>query len=127
MVSIIIIDSDKFIVKELEFGFRQHNIKCFIIQDPDEGLKITKKNSGSLIILELVLPRGDGFEVLEIKTKDPDLVNVPVFVYSKLIQESDRKKALSLGAAEYWSKSEYSPEEVVKKVVKFIMDKLTDK
>jgi len=127
MINIVIIDSDKFKVKELEFGFRQNNIQCFITQDPSEGLKAAKENSSRLIVLELVLAREDGFEFLEIKAQDPSLTKIPVFIYSTLSQESDRKKALDLGAAEYLPKSEYTPEEVVEKVVEFIMGKSTGK
>lgn len=127
MVNIVIIDSDKFIIENLDFGFRQHNIKVLTTQDPDEELKIIKETPSCLIILELVLPRKSGFDFLEQKNREPDLKDIPVFVYSTLSQESDKQRAISLGVIEYWCKSEYSCKEVVEKIVEFIMKKSTGK
>ena len=126
-MEIIIIDNNKFIAKDLEFGLRQHNIQCCIAQNINKGIELIKERLCCLIILELVLSSENGFEFLEKRARDKDLLNIPVFIYSVLSQKSDKEKAIALGAAEYWPKSEYPPEEIIKKVAEFVAVKLIDK
>lgn len=79
-----------------------------IIEDPD------------LIILDLILPRKNGFDVLEDLRKDPRTKDIPVIVLSNLGQEIDIKEALSRGAREYLVKTETRLEEVIKKIKKWL-------
>jgi putative two-component system response regulator len=69
-----------------------------------------------LVLLDLMLPKKDGFGVLEDIQKIPALAHIPIIVLSNLGQESDKERALSLGAKEYVVKVDYAIQEVIDKV-----------
>jgi DNA-binding response OmpR family regulator len=73
------------------------------------------------VVLDLLLPKKNGFEVLEILKSDQELKIIPVVVVSNLGEDSDIKRALSLGAADYYVKSEHPLNEIVEKVENVIL------
>jgi len=73
-----------------------------------------------LIILDLILPRKNGFDVLDDLRKDSRTKNIPVIVLSNLAQEIDIKEALARGAREYLVKTETRLEDVIKKIKKWL-------
>ncbi len=76
----------------------------------------------SIIILDILLPKKDGFEVIEEIKKDSELKDIPVIYFTNVDEENYRKKGLSLGAVAYLVKAQYVASEVVHKV-KEICDK----
>lgn len=86
----------------------------------EEGLNKARFDRPDLILLDLVLPRKDGFDVLiEIK-KDEKTKDVPVIIVSVLGREADIKKALSMGAADYLVKAKTSLSDMVDKVKEYL-------
>jgi len=84
--------------------------------DGEAGLKLVKKMKPDLILLDLILPRKDGFTVLEEIKKSEATKNIPVIILTNLEGSGDVEKALSLGATTYLVKANYELEEVVKKI-----------
>ena len=82
----------------------------------DDGLRMAKSEHPDLILLDLVLPQKDGFEVLSTIHDDPELSNIPVIVLTNLESPEEVEKALSLGARTYLVKAHYSLEEVLTKI-----------
>lgn len=78
------------------------------------------KNNPDMVILDLMLPKLNGFEFLEKIKKDEKLKNIPVVVLSNLGQKTDMDKVMALGAVDYLIKTEYSLEEVIKRVKKYL-------
>lgn len=117
---ILIIEDDKFLLKAYEIKFRQSGIEILIATDGEIGFSIAKEQKPSLIILDLMLPKINGFEVLEKLKSDKDLKNIPVIAVSNLGQESDKTKALNLGAEEYLIKTNYSLEEIIGKIKNYL-------
>jgi DNA-binding response OmpR family regulator len=70
-------------------------------EDSDTGLKLVRENRVALVLLDLKLPRGDGWAVLKSIKSDPELYTVPVVVFSASAAISQRAKASSMGAADY--------------------------
>jgi len=79
----------------------------------EEGIEKITIEKPDLIILDLMVPKKDGFAVLEEIKKNPDLAKIPVLVLSNLGQQSDKDRAIALGANEYMVKVNYSMQEVV--------------
>jgi two-component system alkaline phosphatase synthesis response regulator PhoP len=85
-----------------------------------EGLNKAVFEKPDLIILDLILPRKNGFDVLAELKEKPDVKNTPVIILSNLSQEADIKEAMKLGAEEYLVKTEVRLSEVVDMVKKII-------
>ncbi|MAF20926.1 MAG: response regulator [Parcubacteria group bacterium] len=80
------------------------------------GLQLTKKMKPDLILLDLITPKKDGFEVLQELKKDEATKDIPVIILTNLEGSADVEKALSLGATTYLVKANYELNEVVKKI-----------
>lgn len=120
---ILIIEDDKFlrelIVQKLATeGFNVHSAV-----DGEECFKILEKIKPHLILLDLILPGMDGFEILARLKKDPKTSLAPVIVLSNLGQKEDIDKAVSLGAVDYMIKANFTPGEIVEKVKKILAEK----
>ena len=88
--------------------------------DGETGLKLAKSKKPDLILLDLVLPKVHGFEVLKELKSDPGTKDIPIIVLTNLEAIEDVNKAIELGAKTYLVKTQYSLEEVVEKVKKAI-------
>jgi len=77
---------------------------------------IEKKIKIDLILLDLMLPEVDGFEILKRIRKEPHLLNTPVIVFSNLSEEKDIEKAKSMGIKDFMIKSNFNLDELTKKV-----------
>ena len=84
--------------------------------DGQEGIKMVREQKPDLVLLDIVMPKVDGFEVLTELRKSPDISNIPVILLTNLGQRSDIEKGLSLGARDYIVKASYTPAQVVAKV-----------
>jgi len=84
--------------------------------DGEEGLKLAKTEKPDLILLDLILPKVDGFEVLRRLKGDPKTKKIPIIVLTNLEDIEDINKALELGVTTYLVKASYSPNEVLEKI-----------
>lgn len=84
--------------------------------DGEEGLKMAAKEKPDLILLDLVLPKMNGFEVLQSLKSDAVTESIPVIVFTNLEGTRDVEKAIALGATTYLVKANYSLEEVIQKI-----------
>lgn len=82
----------------------------------ETGLNLSRKMNPDLILLDLILPKKDGFEVLEELKRDDQTKDIPVIILTNLESSNDVEKALSLGATTYLVKANYELAEVVKKI-----------
>lgn len=117
---ILIIEDDNFLVKAYQIKFEKEGFNVFIAMDGDEGLKIAKKEKPALIVLDLMLPKMNGFEFLKKIKSDESVKDIPVIALSNLGQRADQEKAFSLGAVEYFIKTEHTLEEIVSKISKYL-------
>lgn len=89
--------------------------------DGETGLKLAKSQKPDLILLDLVLPKIHGFEVLKKLKEDKETKDIPVIVLTNLEGVGDVDKVLGLGATTYLVKAQYSLEEVVEKIKKALI------
>ncbi len=93
--------------------FTEAGFEVFVAESGDQVLALAKKEKVDLILLDLVMPRMDGFEVIKNLRSGNYDPNLKVVVFSNLNQKEDREKALNLGADGFVSKSEYAPTALV--------------
>jgi len=89
-------------------------------EDGNKGIKMIKENKPDIVILDVVMPQMDGFEVLKTIKKDSNLKDIPVILLTNLGQKENIEDGLKLGADDYVIKAHFTPEEVVGKVEKVL-------
>lgn len=122
--NILIIEDDEFFrgligKKVLSGGFN-----FIIATNGQQGLQKMRDIKPDVVLLDMVMPVKDGFEVLVEIKKDPELHNIPVIVLSNLSTREDIERALKLGADNYLIKSQSNPEAMMA-LIKKTLDKKT--
>ena len=120
MNKILFIEDEPNLQKELHEILKQSGFKVFGAFDGAEGLETAKREKPNLILLDLILPKKDGFEVLKELKADKDLKDTPVIILTNLEGTGDVEKALDLGATTYLVKANYELEDVVAKIKEFL-------
>lgn len=113
---VLIIEDDEQISRVYGIKLKLEGIEAVSAMDGEEGLKKISLEKPDLVLLDLMLPKKDGFWVLEEAKKNG--INIPIFVLSNLGQEQDRERALSAGAKGYLIKADTSIKEVIDKIKK---------
>ena len=121
MAKILFVEDEPTLQKELKEILEQEKFKIFSAFDGEEGLKIAKQEKPNLILLDLILPKKDGFEVLKELKADNDLKDIPVIVLTNLEGVGDVEKALEIGATTYLVKANYKLEDVVAKIKEILV------
>ena len=117
---VVIVEDDDHISKVYEIKFAKEGIKTVIARDGEEGVIVITAEKPDMIILDLMVPKKDGFAVLEEIKKNPELANIPVIVLSNLGQKVDQERALALGANEYFVKVNQPIQEIIDKVKAYL-------
>jgi DNA-binding response OmpR family regulator len=116
MLKILIIEDDKFLRELIVAKLKKENYLVFEAIDGEEGIKKTKEENPDLILLDLILPGIDGFEVLSQIKNDPTVSLIPVIILSNLGQKEDIDRGLALGASDYLIKAHFTPGEIIEKI-----------
>jgi CheY-like chemotaxis protein len=84
---------------------------------------MAKSKNPDIILLDLVLPKRSGFDLLSMLKQDPELKNIPIFILSNLAEDESLKKALQMGAEDYFVKAQHPINEIVEKVKNRLLEK----
>lgn len=117
---ILIIEDDGFLLTMYATKFELENYSVLTAEEGDKGLKLAKKEKPELILLDVLLPKMNGFEVLKALKSDPDTKDIKVLLLTNLSQRGEVQQGLALGAVDYLIKAHYMPSEVVSKVSKLL-------
>ncbi|NQU82661.1 MAG: response regulator, partial [Parcubacteria group bacterium] len=124
MSKVLVIEDDKFlrelIVRKLS---GEKELDIVDAADGETGLKVFEKEKPNLVLLDLILPGIDGFEVLSQIKQNPALSSIPVIILSNLGQKTDIDKGIKLGAIDYMVKAHFTPNEIVNKVKQVLEQK----
>lgn len=113
---ILFIEDESALQRAVTQVLAEENYQIFSALNGEIGLELAKKERPDLILLDLILPKIDGFAVLEELKKDDATKNITVMVLSNLEGSGDVERALELGATTYLVKANYRLEEVVEKI-----------
>lgn len=111
---ILVIEDERPLARALELKLASHGFEVKVASNGEEGLALLEKESFDLILSDLVMPRVDGFAVLK-AVKERGL-SVPIIVLTNLSQSEDENKARSLGAMDFFVKSDIPVADIVARV-----------
>ena len=118
MEKLIIIEDEETLINLLEKKLNQEGYEVDIAKNGEEGLEKIRSNKPDLILLDIVMPKMGGFEVMEILRKDEELKKIPIIIISNSGQPVELGRAKELGVVDWLIKTDFDPQEVVDKVKK---------
>ena len=113
---ILIIEDDKFLRELISQKLLKEGYDIIEAMDGEKGIEKIKKEQPDLVLLDLILPGIDGFEILAKIKADPKISKIPVIILSNLGQKTDIQKGLEMGAVDYLIKAHFTPTEIVEKI-----------
>jgi DNA-binding response OmpR family regulator len=113
---ILVIEDDKFLRELISQKLLKEGYDIAEAMDGEKGVEAIKAENPDLILLDLILPGIDGFEVLSRIKSDPNMSGIPVIILSNLGQKDDIEKGLKMGAVDYLIKAHFTPNEIVEKI-----------
>jgi two-component system alkaline phosphatase synthesis response regulator PhoP len=113
--SILVIDDEPSIGRVVQFKLQQEGFKVRVATDGLEGLAYMKEEKPDLILLDLMMPGMDGFEVCRRLRAAPETVATPVIILSARGQEMDRLRGAELGVLDFFTKP-FSPQKLLERV-----------
>ncbi|MFA5021669.1 MAG: response regulator [Patescibacteria group bacterium] len=117
---ILLIEDDKSLLEMYTLKFKDSGYNIINAEDGLSGLDLAQKESPSMILLDIMMPKMDGFAVLIELKKDAKTKDIPVLLLSNLGQKADIEKGQSLGATDYIVKASMTPSQVVEKIKSFL-------
>jgi CheY-like chemotaxis protein len=120
MKKILIVEDEEIMIDLLQRKLTREGYEVSVTRDGDEGLKAMRGVKPDLILLDIIMPKMGGFEVMEEMNKDPELRQIPIIIVSNSGQPVELDNAQKLGAKDWLIKTEFDPQEVIEKVIKLI-------
>ncbi len=118
MKKILIIEDEEVLLGLLQERLVQEGYRVDIAKDGQEGLEKIRKFKPDLILLDIVMPKMGGFEVMEEVNKDEELKTIPIIIVSNSGQPVELERAKKLGVKDWLIKTDFDPQEVIDKVKK---------
>jgi DNA-binding response OmpR family regulator len=122
-MKVLVVEDEEALRKVLQEKLERFGFETFAAKDGMEGWDMAKSKNPDIILLDLILPKRDGFEVLSMLKQDEELKGIPVIVLSNLAEDENLKKALQMGAEDYFVKAQHPINEVVEKVKNRLLEK----
>lgn len=110
---VVIVEDDKFISKAYANGLTKAGFTVHVAYDGVQGIKKIDAHNPDIVLLDLIMPKKDGFQVLEILRANAATADLPVIVLSNLGQEEDIERANRLGANSYFVKADHSLHDII--------------
>ena len=113
---VLLAEDDRFLRKAAEARLRQRGYAVIVAIDGEEALRLARTEAPDLILLDLIMPKMQGFQVLRALKEDAATAAIPVIVLSNLGQDRDIQQAMSDGAIAYYVKAHLSLKDLAEKV-----------
>ena len=117
---ILLVEDEEIMIDLLQKKLTKEGYEISVAKDGEEGLKAMREVKPDLILLDIIMPKMGGFEVMTEMQKDKTLAKIPVIVISNSGQPVEIDRAQKLGAKDWLIKTEFDPQEVIDKVKKHI-------
>lgn len=118
--NILIIEDDEFFRELVSKELASAGFAVSAAVDGKKGLEKVQSSKPDLVLLDLLLPNVDGFEVLATLKKDSKTASIPVIILSNLDSKEDIEKGLKLGASDFLIKSQFASDEIIAKIKGFL-------
>jgi DNA-binding response OmpR family regulator len=123
MKKIIVADDDRLLRRATETTLRRLGYAVTTASDGEEALRLIRSERPDIIVLDMIMPKIQGFDILQSLRQDTVTSAIPVIVLSSLGQERDKQEALNLGAAAYFDKARLSITELVKEIESLLKER----
>ncbi len=123
---VIVVEDDDTLCAALRQKLSKEKFSFFIAHDGESGIEKMQEKKPDLILLDILLPGMDGYEVLKKLKSDPNLADIPVIVFSNFGQKNDIENAKQLGAVDYFVKATSDLDDIISKVKNVLQAKATD-
>jgi CheY-like chemotaxis protein len=120
MVAVLIVEDDPLMLRMYQKIFTFEKFDVEVAKDGEEGLEKVKKLKPTIVLLDVMMPKLNGFQVLEKLKVDPDTKGIPVVMLTNLASEKDAENAMLKGAVKYIVKSQYEPKQITDMVKEII-------
>ncbi|MFA7385406.1 MAG: response regulator [Candidatus Paceibacterota bacterium] len=120
-MKILLVEDEEILIKVLQEKLEKEGFTVDLATNGEVVLFLAKKFRPDLILLDIVLPKKNGLEVLRDLKEDPVLKNIPVIILSNLGEDEKIKKALSMGAVDYMVKAQHPINEVMDKIKSYLI------
>ena len=115
-IKIVLVEDDQFLSKILILRLVEEGFDVVLADNGQDAAGIIKKENPNIVLLDLLLPKKNGFEVLEEIKLDAKINQIPVIILSNLGQQTDINKGLKLGAIDYLVKANFGIKDIVSKI-----------
>lgn len=119
-LKILIIEDEACLSQMYSSKLKLNGFETIVCQDGESGLLLSQKEKPDLILLDIILPKLDGFFVLKSLKEDLKIKDIPIVLLTNLSQKNDIEKGLKLGAIDYLVKAQLTPQEVIEKIKKIL-------
>jgi CheY-like chemotaxis protein len=113
---ILLVEDDRFLRRAAEVMLKRHGFDIVSAEDGEAGLAAARAHQPALILLDLIMPKMQGFDVIVQLKRDPQTASIPVVVMSNLGQESDVQRAMDAGAVAFVVKSNTALQDLATRV-----------
>lgn len=113
---VLLVEDDVFLAGIYQKKFEMDGYKITVADNGESALVEVKKKKPDIVLLDILLPKLDGFAVLDRLKADPETKDIPIILLTNLGQKDDVQKGLEAGAVDYLIKAHFKPSEVVQKV-----------
>ncbi len=120
MNHVLIVEDEDFLIRTLEDNLVAEGYTTDIAVNGEEAVEKVRKKKPNLILLDILMPKEDGFYVLGEIKKNPEWKLIPVIVLSNLEKDATIKRALEMGADDYFVKSQHPIQEIIEKVKDYL-------
>lgn len=120
MNNVLIAEDEDFLIRSLKDNLEAEGCTVDIARDGEEAIAKVEKKKPDIILLDLLMPKRDGFYVLEEIKNNPKWKLIPVIVLSNLGEDTAIKRAMEMGADDYFVKSQHPIEEVIEKIKDYL-------
>jgi len=118
MPKILLIEDEEILVDILSKKLTNEGYEVSVARDGEAGLATMRADAPDLILLDIVMPKKNGFEVMEEMNKDEKLKGIPIIIISNSGQPVELDRAKKIGASDWLIKTDFNPQEVVDKIRK---------
>jgi two-component system alkaline phosphatase synthesis response regulator PhoP len=119
--TVLIVDDEEYIVTSLEYVMKSAGYRVVVAYDGEQAIEKTKETAPDLLILDVMMPKLDGFEVCEKIRANPLWESIRIIMLTAKGRDSEREKGMSLGADTYMTKP-FSTREILKRVKELLGD-----
>lgn len=118
--TVLLVEDERNLLKMYDRKFTLEGFRVLKAENGKQALEIVKTEKPAVILLDIIMPELDGFQVLERLESNPETKDIPVILLTNLNQETDIARGMNLGAKDFLVKANFEPDEIVEKVKRMV-------